>query len=168
MAVYGKIPILKKITLMFLAVTADGSSMVELKRQFEQADGDQNGLISPDEFNVIFKQAVGNDQIPLQSTAMLFDMLDTNGNGQIEFSEFKAAMIKTTFYLQENQLRKAFGFFDKDKSGYITHNELCTVFETFEDLFGMFSANDYAMLISQVDSNQDGKISFSEFVGLMT
>ena len=56
-------------------------------------------------------------------------------------------MIKTTFYLQENQLRKAFSFFDKNKSGYITQNELCTVFETFEDLFGMFSSNDYAMLI---------------------
>jgi len=35
MAVYGKIPILKKITLMFLAVTANGTSMAELKRKFE-------------------------------------------------------------------------------------------------------------------------------------
>lgn len=80
----------------------------------------------------------------MSSTSLLFDMIDTNNNNHIEFSEFKAAMIRTTFYLQENQLRKAFSFFDKDNSGYITKQELSSVFETFDDLFGIFEANDYA------------------------
>jgi len=47
-------------------------------------------------------------------------MLDTNGNGQIEFSEFKAAMLRTTVFLQGPMLLKAFQFFDKDKSGTIS------------------------------------------------
>lgn len=78
---------------------------------------------------------------------MLFDMLDTNNNGTIEFSEFKAALIKTTLYLQENQLAKAFQFFDKDKSGFISKKELRCVFETFSDLMNVFDGNDFEQII---------------------
>ena len=39
--------------------------------------------------------------MPLNSTALLFDMLDTNDNDTIEFSEFKAAMLKTMIYVNE-------------------------------------------------------------------
>ena len=54
MAVYGKTPVLKKITLMFLAVRLDQNSCPEIKDKFEQADKDDNGLISMEEFNLIF------------------------------------------------------------------------------------------------------------------
>lgn len=108
MAIYGKTSILKKITLMYLAVRLDQNSCPEIKQKFEQADRDDNGIINEEEFNLIFQQASGNENIPLRSTSMLFDMLDTNNNGTIEFSEFKAALIRTTLYLQENQLAKAF------------------------------------------------------------
>jgi len=51
MAVYGKSPILKKLTLMFLAVRLDDKSCAEIKNKFESADRDENGSISPEEFN---------------------------------------------------------------------------------------------------------------------
>lgn len=84
---------------------------------------------------------------------MLFDMIDTNGNDQIEFSEFKAAMLRTTMYLQEEQLRKAFKFFDKDNSGSISRDELKCVFSTHHDLFNMFDEADYDLVIGQADLN---------------
>ena len=31
--------------------------------------------------------------MPLKSTNMLFDIVDTNGNGKIDFSEFKASVL---------------------------------------------------------------------------
>jgi Ca2+-binding EF-hand superfamily protein len=65
-------------------------------------------------------------------------MIDTNVNGLIEFSELKASMLKTTIFLQQDNLRKTFSFFDKDKSGYITIDELKCVFETHEDIFNIF------------------------------
>jgi Ca2+-binding EF-hand superfamily protein len=106
--------------------------------------------------------------MPMHSTALLFDMLDTNDNDTIEFSEFKAAMLKTMMYVNNEHLVKAFRYFDKDKSGYITAPELWSVFESFEDLFNIFSSNDYDMIIKQADANQDGKISYEEFVRYMT
>ena len=94
-------------------------------------------------------------------------MLDTNNNNQIEFSEFKAAMLKTTLYLQGPSLRKAFKFFDRDNSGNISKQELMAVFETFADLLSMFETDDYDLVIAQVDKNRDGKISYDEFVRFM-
>ena len=54
MAVYGKTPILKKITLMFLAVRLSPNSLPEIKKKFEAADKDDDGLIDPQEFNLLF------------------------------------------------------------------------------------------------------------------
>lgn len=96
---------------------------------------------------MVFEEACGTGPIPVTATNMLFEMIDTNRNGQIEFSEFKAAILRTTMFLQENQLRKAFKFFDKDNSGFISKLELKCVFETHEDLFNMFEAADYDAII---------------------
>jgi len=137
MAIYGKTPVLKKITLMFLAVRLNQKSMADIIRKFLEADKDENGIICKEEFNLIFQQATGQP-IPYQATNILFEMIDTNVNGLIEFSELKASMLKTTIFLQQDNLRKTFSFFDKDKSGYITIDELKCVFETHEDIFNIF------------------------------
>lgn len=54
MAIYGKTPVLKKITLMFLAVRLDKKSLEDIRNKFTAADRDENGLISQGEFNGIF------------------------------------------------------------------------------------------------------------------
>lgn len=76
--------------------------------------------------------------------------------------------MRTQIFLQETQLRKAFQFFDKDNSGYISKQELKCVFETHEDLFNTFEPSDYDAVIDQADINKDGKISYDEFVRFMT
>lgn len=80
MAVYGKKPILKKLTLMYMAVRLDDSQCKEIEKKFTTADRDENGLISQDEFNLIFQQATGDLQVPMRSTNMMFDVMDTNNN----------------------------------------------------------------------------------------
>ena len=54
MAVYGKKPVLKKLTLMYVAVRLDEGLCKEIEIKFNDADRDENGIISPDEFNLIF------------------------------------------------------------------------------------------------------------------
>ena len=60
MAIYGKTPVLKKITQMYLAVRLTQQSCSELKQKFDLADRDGNGTISPAELNRIFVEATGN------------------------------------------------------------------------------------------------------------
>ena len=72
--------------------------------------------------------------------------------------------MRTSIYLNNTQLSKAFEFFDRDKSGYISRSELKSVFETFHDIFSIFDTDDYNAIIAQADLNHDGKISYEEFV----
>lgn len=57
MAIYGKTPVLKKITLMFIAARLDQVGIEDIQRKFRGADKDENGLISQEEFNLIFREA---------------------------------------------------------------------------------------------------------------
>ena len=55
MAVYGKTPMLKKLTLMYMSVHLDEEQCTDIKRKFEAADTDDTGSISPVEFNRLFE-----------------------------------------------------------------------------------------------------------------
>lgn len=49
---------------------------------------------------------------------------DIDNNGTIDYDEFVAATLHFTKVDREDRLFAAFAYFDKDGSGYITHDEL--------------------------------------------
>lgn len=49
---------------------------------------------------------------------------DTDGSGEINYTEFIAATIDQTIFLREDYLRTAFNMFDKDNSGKIDNEEV--------------------------------------------
>ena len=106
--------------------------------------------------------------MPIRSTNMLFQTVDTNENGVIDYSEFKAAVLRSQVYLHETVLKKAFNFFDRDKNGYLSINELQEVFKNFDDLVSMFEFNVFDDLLAQVDKDKDGKVNWQEFLEMMT
>jgi len=53
--------------------------------------------------------------------------LDTNNNGWIDYNEFLAGGMRSKIYLNQDNLKNAFSFFDKDNSGFITVDELKAV-----------------------------------------
>ena len=92
------------------------------------------------------------------------EVMDSNNNGYIDYSEFIAACLQSHNYLMENHLLQAFAFFDKDGSGTISHEELmlCLCDEEMtlpEDVIGK--------MLSEVDLNQDGQIDYNEFIIMM-
>lgn len=52
------------------------------------------------------------------------EVIDSNGNGLIDYTEFIAPCLHSQNYLKENHLKTAFAYFDKDNSGSITKDEL--------------------------------------------
>ena len=50
---------------------------------------------------------------------MIFMMVDTDGNGSIDYSEFVTACIKKDKILSRKRLKSAFNIFEKDGSGDI-------------------------------------------------
>jgi len=55
---------------------------------------------------------------------MAMNVMDSNKNGYIDYTEFIAACLQSYNYLKENHLKTAFSYFDKDGSGTISLEEL--------------------------------------------
>lgn len=69
-------------------------------------------------------------------------------------------------FLKEQYLRVAFKMFDKDGSGKIDQNEICQLLsgDEFKDVY---TPDQLARAIREVDENGDGEIDFEEFVTMM-
>jgi calcium-dependent protein kinase len=91
-------------------------------------------------------------------------VIDANGNGLIDYTEFIAACLHSYSYLQDTQLRAAFSFFDKDGNGTINRDELREVLES--DDFAL-KEEEIQRIIAGVDINGDGEIDYLEFITMM-
>ena len=56
----------------------------------------------------------------------IFTMVDVDGSGEIEFSEFLTATVNRAALLTEDKLKMAFNMFDKDGKG-ITLEEIKSI-----------------------------------------
>lgn len=56
---------------------------------------------------------------------------DVDNSGAIDYGEFVAAMLHLNKVQKEDHMYAAFSYFDKDGSGYITHDELQQACEQF-------------------------------------
>ena len=89
-----------------------------------------------------------------------------DNNGYIEYEEFVRAAVSKERFINENVLKFAFRYFDKDGSGEITFDEIEDVFK--ESVADKSKVHDsLKKIISEVDTNGDGIISFSEFSNIM-
>jgi calcium-binding protein CML len=64
-----------------------------------------------------------------------------------------------TMAVNEEEMRMAFDFFDKDGSGFITLEELR---DTLAQIGQNKTLDELAVMLSRVDLNCDGQISFAE------
>ena len=98
----------------------------------------------------------------------IFNNIDTDHNGYIEYEEFIRAAIDTEYFLKDNFLKFAFNYFDRDASGLITLDEVTNLFYNSE--YNKKSSEVHQQLklsFEQVDINGDGTLSFEEFCQMM-
>ena len=91
---------------------------------------------------------------------------DTDGSGEINYTEFIAATIDQTIFLREDYLRTAFDMFDKDGSGRIDNDEVIALLAG-DDLKHLISKDSIKQAMSEIDENGDGEIDFAEFMEMM-
>ena len=92
------------------------------------------------------------------------NVIDSNQNGLIDYTEFIAACLQSYNYLQENHLRSAFAYFDQDNSGTISAEELrqCLASDDFT-----LNEEQIQQLLAGVDTDGDGQIDYVEFINMM-
>lgn len=152
----------KKRALRVIAEHLTTEEVAGIKEMFKSMDINNKGRINLDELKRGLHKH--GHQVPDQDVKILMDAADVDGDGTLEYSEFVALSIHLRKLGNDDHLRKAFAFFDLDKSGYIEIEELSAA---LEDDLGPNHEEVINAIISDVDTNKDGKISYEEFATMM-
>ena len=132
-------------------------------KAFKTLDKNGDGLITKDELLENYRLFYNGSESEEYVNEVL-NKIDYNENAGIDFSEFCVANINFKKCLNEKKLRQIFNIIDKDESGNITEKELNEFFH-FTD---RKEEKKYLKeMISEVDVNKDGEISFEEFKAIL-
>ena len=152
---------MKKISLMFIASRLDENEINNLKNVFMAFDEGKDGQISLDELKKGLEQ-MHSKKYTDEEIEDLFNALDVDHNGKIDYTEFISATLEEAEYLKQERLSEAFMNFDINRSGKISKDELVTALKA-----NSCQEKEIEKFIKAVDKNGDGKIDYNEFVDLM-
>lgn len=151
----------KKVALRVIAGCLSEEEIIGLKQMFKSMDADNSGTITLEEL----KQGLAQQGTKLSEyeVKQLIEAADADGDGTINYDEFITATMQMNRMDREDHLYTAFQYFDKDNSGYITREELE---QALRDS-GMNDERNIREIISEVDSDNDGRINYDEFAAMM-
>jgi calmodulin len=116
-----------------------------------------NGTVTVDELrSALVYQGLGEEAI-----STVFQNIDVDHSGRINYLEFLASTCETMGFLEEERLMEAFARLDEDANGYITSDELRAL------LGHEYSEADIEAMIREADTSGDGMIQYDEFARMM-
>lgn len=142
---------LQRAALTAVAMQLTDSEMRELREKFQAIDTNQDGHITREELDKAM-------EVPFGKVKSIFDSVDTDGSGVIDYSEFCAAAINSGALRCEKAILAAFRVFDTDGNGQISKKELEDVM-----MFQGTDCNELDKLLDAWDADGDGQLSFEEF-----
>lgn len=132
---------------------------LELAETFKMFDLNNDGHITKEELGTVMKQ-LGRETTDNDLQTMINDA-DTNGNGVVELDEFIQMMKNQTKSMSsDDAIRQAFRVFDKNGDNYINRDEIRTA---MNNLGENVTEKEVDEMLSCMDINKDGKVSFEEF-----
>ncbi|KAD6453364.1 hypothetical protein R6Q59_015244 [Mikania micrantha] len=162
----GQYTVMNKLKKLALRVIAEHLLMDEVagtKEVFDMMDTRKKGKINILQLrNGLQKLGQFPNDEDLQ---LLIESVDLDGDGALNYSEFEAVNVHLKRMANDAHIRKAFCFFDINRSGYIEVQELCYVLSHEVNLKGLERA--IRAIMVEVDTDKDGRISYAEFAAMM-
>jgi len=155
---YSSISKLKKLIVGMLLRQMTEADHRELKREFDKMDTDRDGFINLKEMTDYLHKQGGNYEDAKATASSIIKQFDQDGDNQINEYEWGSARLATKLG-EDSIIKEQFERFDVNGDGYISADELCKFFNLSGDCI--------KRVIEEVDQNNDGKISFHEFVSEM-
>lgn len=162
--------ILQLTTLAYLVHNFPQMEEIEnAHKLFNKFDVNSDGKITKEEFLASLRSFTSLSEEHLEEEAQrIFNNIDSNHNGFIEVEEFVRAAIDKKLIQNDDVLKFAFSYFDLNKNGEISFDEIKKVFDQDE-----CNRNDPEIqkqlydTFQQFDVNKNGNISFDEFRNMM-
>jgi len=140
---------LQRVVSLNIVTSLNTTRLGGLTEVFNACDLDKNGTLSPSELEMALR-AAGVNEVALSQMAEALQ-----GHCRyMEFSTFLSGTLLACEGLLDDLLWKEFIKIDRDRSGFLSKNELALL------LKDIGCTN---MIFSQLDSTHDGRISFDEF-----
>ncbi|XP_014505080.1 calcium-dependent protein kinase 29 isoform X1 [Vigna radiata var. radiata] len=152
---------MKKLALKVIAENLSEEEIKGLKQMFNNMDTDRSGTITYEELKSGLTKL--GSKLSEYEIKQLMEAADVDKSGTIDYQEFITATINRHKLEKEENLYKAFQYFDKDNSGYITREELRQALTEYQ----MGDEATIDEVIDDVDTDNDGKINYQEFVAMM-
>ncbi|CAD8124701.1 unnamed protein product [Paramecium sonneborni] len=155
---------LQQATLMFIGTTMiSKEEKNQLMQAFKEMDQNGDGILTKEEILETYKKYM-DDETALQEVQKIMGLVDMDGSGTIDYTEFIIASMDRKKAVQLEKLKEAFQIFDKDGNGFISELEIKEVLGP--SLTGI-DEKYWLDMIKEIDRNGDGQISFEEFCEMM-
>ncbi|OVA15957.1 Protein kinase domain [Macleaya cordata] len=152
---------LKKLALKVMAENLTEEEIKGLQQMFNNMDTDRSGTITLEELKTGLSRL--GSKLTESEIKQLMDAADVDQSGSIDYHEFITATMHRHRLEKEENLYKAFQYFDKDGSGFITRDELKHAMSKY----GMGDEATIDEVINDADTDKDGNIDYEEFVAMM-
>lgn len=135
---------------------------------FHHLDHENKDALSKADLKGAFEKVHGKDKSVKieQMLESVFDRIDTEKKGVIDYSHFIAAAADDSVLLTKKNLKTTFDAIDKSKTGTITVDDLRAFLNDGHEKKAM-NIRDAKRLIKEVDHGERGEISFEDFCDLM-
>lgn len=156
---------LKKRALRVIAEQLSVEEVAGIREGFQIMDTGNKGKLDINELRVGLTKL--GHQVPEADLQFLMEAGDVDKDGYLDYGEFVAISVHLKkMGDDDNHLKTAFDFFDKDQSGYIEIDELRDALADADQV----DANSEEVIIAimqDVDTDKDGQISYEEFAAMM-
>ena len=115
---------LQKEIYYFIAKISTENDLAKLKNFFNQLDRRSTGILSIDDIENGFKEV--GIKITDAELKLIWEGLDFHKDGQVNYSEFLAAMISSYHFEKEEKIKSVFNLFKENKKNknYITYESM--------------------------------------------
>ncbi|KFK38406.1 hypothetical protein AALP_AA3G109000 [Arabis alpina] len=139
-------------------------SYVEILKSFSLIDRNNDGAISKHDLESLLSK-LGPEPLTEEEIDVMIKEVDRDGDGTIRLEELASRVVSLDPCRDSTELKETFEFFDADRDGMISAEELLRVFETIGD--ERCTLDDCKRMIADVDVDGNGFVCFTEFSRMM-
>jgi len=154
---------LQKAIVKLMVANVGSDDEKALTQMFRRVDSDRDGKITRVEIEASLKEMGMYGPQAIKEADRIMKDVDENGDGNINFDEFVKARARNKLSTDIMVLHAVFNLLDENDDGHIDKTELTKIFHAASE-----ADQHISKMINEVDTDQDGQISFEEFMNCLS